>query len=181
MFTKHVCQSLIWFWSCQILSYISPQSKFDQIIIELHGLITMEEKEDITVCLKKLNETHQVIHIHGNNMSSHLLKWGDIIVPECIEVTYVNKLRYCFEEKKADFSLSSLDYCSILQSSLPACCVSHLHHPPPFLCTVSLTASGFPPSTQGKFPVLFAIFQALCAFAYSPHHLLLDKLHFSKY
>ena len=59
-----------------------------------------------------------------------------------------------------------LDYFSTFQSSLPAYCVSHFYHPPPFLCTVSLTASLVPPSTQGKFPAHSAIFQALCAFAY---------------
>jgi len=64
-------------------------NKFKQIVIEFHG-ITNNSKgcthANKVKCLKKLSETHYIIHAHGNNYGTVLRK-----IPNVIELTYVNK------------------------------------------------------------------------------------------
>ena len=64
--------------------------KFKQIVIEFHGInddswgfnyLTKLE------CFKKLQETHYLIHAHGNNCSGTTDK-----IPDVIELTYINKI-----------------------------------------------------------------------------------------
>ena len=78
------------------LSYVSEAnlSKFKQIIIEMDGLlveggnVSYEEKIN---CLRKLNNTHYLIHAHGNNNRP----FSEAGIPQVIELTYLNK--NCFE------------------------------------------------------------------------------------
>lgn len=63
--------------------------KFKQICIEFHGLNddTWRTKcNDKMKCLEKLNQTHYIVHAHGNNHSG--IKDG---IPDVLELTYVNK------------------------------------------------------------------------------------------
>ena len=69
--------------------------QFDQIVFEMHNLIGAGNGEKILKLLKKLNKTHQVIHVHGNN-SGHQLTVGDTTFPDVIEVSYVNRDNYEF-------------------------------------------------------------------------------------
>ena len=67
----------------------SKINKFKQIVIEFHGITNdgwgcQNSIKDI--CLQKLNNTHYLIHAHGNN---HGPSSGGI--PDVIELTYVNK------------------------------------------------------------------------------------------
>ena len=71
--------------------------KFDQITFEYHGLIQTKYKNKIINQLKKLNKTHQLVHLHGNN-SGYMLKIHDVIFPNVMEATYVNKDKYEFVE-----------------------------------------------------------------------------------
>lgn len=76
-------------------------NKFSQIVIEFHGLLPYENNknyENIIQVLRKINKTHQSIHVHANSMSTPL--WiGDMVLPNLLEVTYIrrsdvaNKLR----------------------------------------------------------------------------------------
>jgi hypothetical protein len=64
-------------------------SKFKQIVIEFHGITNDSwgwANTDKIACLKKLLNTHYIIHAHGNNH-------GPVFnnVPDTIELTYVNK------------------------------------------------------------------------------------------
>ena len=65
-------------------------SKFKQMVIEMDGLlvsggsISYEEKIN---CLRKLNNTHYLIHAHGNNNRP----FSDAGIPQVIELTYLNK------------------------------------------------------------------------------------------
>ena len=74
------------------LSYVSETnlSKFKQIIIEMDGLLveggTVPYEEKIN-CLRKLNNTHYLIHAHGNNNA----QFSDAGIPKVIELTYLNK------------------------------------------------------------------------------------------
>jgi hypothetical protein len=67
----------------------SQLKKFKQIVIEFHGLTNngwgCHYNEKIE-CLTKLNNTHYIIHAHGNNN-------GPVVngIPDVLELTYVNK------------------------------------------------------------------------------------------
>jgi hypothetical protein len=57
--------------------------KFKQIAIELHELLLDERILD---CIEKLNQTHFLIHKHGNNHSFYENK-----IPNVIELTFLRK------------------------------------------------------------------------------------------
>jgi len=65
-------------------------SKFKQMVIEMDGLLTdsgsISYDERIN-CLRKLNNTHYLIHAHGNNNGQ--LSYAGI--PQVLELTYLNK------------------------------------------------------------------------------------------
>ena len=84
--------------------------KLKQICIEFHGLndnnfhSSISDKKE---CLKKLNETHYIMHAHGNN-------YGGIKnnIPDVLEITYVNKkniLNIPFKNEKT-LPIKGLDY-----------------------------------------------------------------------
>ncbi len=74
-------------WLLQMDDY--KLKKFKQIIIEFHG-VTSDDWETTNIdkikCLKKLQNTHYLIHLHGNNN-------GPVVknIPDVIELTYINK------------------------------------------------------------------------------------------
>ena len=75
-------------------------SKFYQIVLEYHFLYSIVHKElgdKYIGALKNINETHQVIHVHGNNYGSNAVLNGITYLPESIEVTYVRKADHTFE------------------------------------------------------------------------------------
>jgi hypothetical protein len=67
--------------------------QFDQIVFEMHNLVRPSCGDKALKLLEKLNKTHQLIHLHGNN-SGYLLTVGDTIFPDVIETSYVNKNSY---------------------------------------------------------------------------------------
>ncbi len=84
-------------WGCIEMTDPSVLDRFDQIVMELHGMIQFGKKEKILRALKKLNETHQCIHIHPNNYSMWVIA-DDVIYINCYEVTFVNRNRYTFSK-----------------------------------------------------------------------------------
>ncbi len=80
-------------WS--FIETVEPKilSQFDQIIIEFHALIQSGNADKKIKALEKLNDTHRLIHLHGNN-TSYTVKIEDTIFPNVIEATYVNKETY---------------------------------------------------------------------------------------
>lgn len=71
--------------------------KFDQIMFELHGLLSGKYDGVILSALKKLNETHEIYHIHANNHGD--VAWiEDEPFPELLELSYVKKGLYRTEE-----------------------------------------------------------------------------------
>ena len=68
-------------------------TQFDQIVLELHGLIQAHDDQkrmQILNVLHKLNQTHYVVHIHGNNYGAAITLGGQVI-PDTVEITFVNK------------------------------------------------------------------------------------------
>jgi hypothetical protein len=70
--------------------------KFTQINVEFHGFQPIGNA--YTRLLKKLNETHQVIHIHANNNSSGTVLKNFRFLPRLFEVSYVRRDSYQFTE-----------------------------------------------------------------------------------
>lgn len=66
---------------------------YKQIVIEFHGInddswnASYQTKVN---CLKKLANTHYLIHAHGNNWAE-IKHFNNIVVPDVIELTYVRK------------------------------------------------------------------------------------------
>ena len=80
-------------------------NKFSQIIIEFHCLfdiVLMERMEEMLSVFKKINESHQVIHIHANNYGRLSIVSG-IMLPEVIEITFVRKEDHYFEDNLKNF------------------------------------------------------------------------------
>ncbi len=69
-------------------SYISSDKldKMKQIVLEIHWLDNPEFIERARILLEKINKTHYLIHIHGNN---HNLVYNNI--PIVLEATYLHK------------------------------------------------------------------------------------------
>lgn len=74
--------------------------RFDQIVMELHGLLDFNQMNIIVRVLEKLNLTHQLIQIHGSN-GSFYIPYGDVNIPNVIEVCYVRKKgrEFCHSER----------------------------------------------------------------------------------
>lgn len=69
----------------------SVLSRFDQIILELHHLHKLNDKDFFNVVVKSLRnlkETHQIVNRHANNWAKFALIHG-VPVPDVIEVTYI--------------------------------------------------------------------------------------------
>ena len=103
---------------------IEDLKRFSQIVIEIHWPFDIYRMN----MLKKLNETHYIVHIHGNNYCSrdipkHLpsgrtfdgtvtiknVNLNEIMLPEVFEVTYINKNLGDCRPKNSHFP-TSLDY-----------------------------------------------------------------------
>lgn len=84
--------------------------KLKQITIEIHGLNGDDwnfQLSDKIKCLNKLNETHYIMHAHGNNHGGYKDN-----IPDVLELTYINKdtLSYIPEKNKQVFPIKYLDY-----------------------------------------------------------------------
>jgi len=86
-------------------------NKFKQIVIEFHGINDNSWGTDFNSklqCLKKLSDTHYLIHIHGNNYAS-VSKVG---VPDVVELTYIRKDYFSEEPElnKTPLPILGLDF-----------------------------------------------------------------------
>ena len=71
-------------------------NRFSQMTFELHGMINRDEGKIIRA-LEKINKTHQAVWIHANN-SGGIARAGCIMMPDLLEITYVNKQNYMFTD-----------------------------------------------------------------------------------
>ncbi len=65
--------------------------KIKQLVIEFHGITGAgwgHSFEDKWACIKKLSETHYIVHAHGNNYGPILSHIPDVIELTCIEKSY---------------------------------------------------------------------------------------------
>lgn len=92
----------------EVLYKLRPSvlEKFSQIVIEFHWLdeiLTSTERYNMGISvMEKLNKTHQLIWIHGNNLHP-LQLFGSVPIPVVFEVTYVKreeKIKFTNEGKR---------------------------------------------------------------------------------
>lgn len=82
--------------------------QFSQIVAEFHSFTFVdgdEHYQDVTGALRKLNETHKLVHIHANNCG-WLGMIGGVTLPDAFEVTYVRRNDHQFEECRRVFPTS---------------------------------------------------------------------------
>jgi hypothetical protein len=88
-------------------------SKFDQIVVEFHGLQFLDRDSFQTRAervFKNLAHSHACIHIHGNNYGGFsIIK--NVPVPNVIEVTYALRSRFDFIESTDIFPTHLDDPC----------------------------------------------------------------------
>lgn len=80
-----------------VLMDIKPEtlSQFKQIVFEFHDMYSPQLFSKICKVLSKLNETHQCVHVHGNNCGPSSSIAG-MVMPYAIEILYVRKEDYKF-------------------------------------------------------------------------------------
>ncbi|ULJ72359.1 MULTISPECIES: hypothetical protein [Rhizobium] len=80
-------------------------NQFSQILVECHSLYKLHKLfwfRKARQALLNLSQTHQAVHIHGNNNSAmHVL--GGIAVPQTLEVTYLRRDVCRFEPCSRNF------------------------------------------------------------------------------
>lgn len=88
-------------------------ARFAQIVVEFHALqfLDSESFRDRTASVfEKLNVTHKVVHVHGNNYPSPPVHFvHGIPIPDCVEVTYALKRAFMFGKSSEVFP-TALDY-----------------------------------------------------------------------
>ena len=67
--------------------------RFSQIAFEMHDLHRTELGDVMAEGLRRLNETHAPVHIHGNNTTRYIMHDG-LVLPEVIESTWLNRREY---------------------------------------------------------------------------------------
>ena len=80
----------------EVLANTVSLESFKQIVIEFHGLqqlINLDNFVKIASALQKLHRTHAPIHLHANNYVP-VAVIGNCLVPDVIEVTYLNRSKY---------------------------------------------------------------------------------------
>jgi len=68
-------------------------AQFDQMTFELHDLVqahTSQQKSQMLYCLQKLQETHELVHLHPNNYGCFVELDGQVYA-DVLEATYVRK------------------------------------------------------------------------------------------
>lgn len=95
-------------WSSLRILQTAQLEQFDQILLELHDMNNMSNYEVMMEVLAKLNESHQLVHVHGNNYASYVMIEG-MVMPNVIEVTYLKRDLCEFEDSDECFP-NELDY-----------------------------------------------------------------------
>ena len=84
-------------WS--FLATVSTEllNKFDQLVFEIHFMIDEKNQSEMNAtlaCLKKINKTHSLVHLHANNARPFLIFDDKVLFPSLLELTYVKTPNY---------------------------------------------------------------------------------------
>ena len=87
---------------------INTLRQFSQIVIEFHDLCNSKFENDLIFGLDKLNATHQLVYVHGNNHRTVAVRGGKVL-PDVLETTYLRRDDYQFKSSSQCFP-TSLDF-----------------------------------------------------------------------
>ena len=93
-----------------VLDSVSDEvlQKFDQVLVELHGITALKNAQKICKGLSRLDKFFGAVHIHGNN--AWLVNYcGDLVTPDLLEITYVSKKKYKLGELSDKLLPNELD------------------------------------------------------------------------
>lgn len=79
-------------WNVLASTPSTTLNRFQQIVVEFHGLLDIENPEravKIIEALRNLNQTHRLVHLHINNYEPIRIV-GGIVMPNVLEATYLN-------------------------------------------------------------------------------------------
>lgn len=81
------------------LSQVSSEtlSQFSQMTFEFHDIPNHKNPEQVLAILRKINQTHQLIHLHANNNGSYI-EFGNKKFCSLFELTYALKSKYSFRK-----------------------------------------------------------------------------------
>jgi hypothetical protein len=68
-------------------------NRFQQVVVEFHGLLELIKPEcarEMIEALRRINETHRLVHLHVNNYEP-IAFVGGVAVPNVLEATYLRK------------------------------------------------------------------------------------------
>lgn len=73
------------------LESVKPETlaQFGQIAFEFHGMINPANPEQVLNALRKINITHQLVHIHANNFSTQYISFDGKNFVDDLEASYV--------------------------------------------------------------------------------------------
>ena len=72
-------------------------SQFSQMTFEFHGIPTHPHPEQVLEIFRKINQTHQLVHVHANNNGNYV-SFGHKKFCELFELTYVLRSKYRFND-----------------------------------------------------------------------------------
>lgn len=79
------------------LERVNPETlaQFSQMTFEIHGVVNPQQTERVLNVLRKINTTHQLIHLHANNNGNYVSAGGKVF-STLFEVSYVLRGKYKF-------------------------------------------------------------------------------------
>ncbi len=100
-------------WS--FLSTVTSETlnQFDQMVFEFHDLTEPKDQSVMNAtlaCINKINRTHSLVHLHGNNWSKTLHLDNKILFPGALELTYVKTSNYELVDDENIYLPPPLDY-----------------------------------------------------------------------
>jgi hypothetical protein len=110
IFLKMDIEGFEWNWILNLPEDLLNRIK--QITIECHGILNNEMGQTWvkkSEALKKLTSTHNLVHVHGNNYGI-MRTYGNINIPETLELTYIRKDIPINGKNKIPFPIENLDY-----------------------------------------------------------------------
>ncbi len=75
-------------------------NRFQQVVVEFHGLLDLikpERAREMIEALRRINETHRLVHLHINNYDP-IAFVGGVVVPNVLEATYLRKSEADFNQ-----------------------------------------------------------------------------------
>ena len=81
--------------------------QFKYIVGEFH--FNNKNKYSSLKILKKINKTHQIIHLHCNNCNSELINFNGIYICSLLEITYIRRKGNTFNKFNSSFPINGVD------------------------------------------------------------------------